>query len=40
MDYDVFYKGMIIGNVQAVCLAEALVIAQLVYGDEVTVELT
>ena len=39
MDYDVFYKGKIIGNIQAENDFEALKLAIAIYGDEVLVEL-
>lgn len=39
MDYDVIYKGTIIGNIQAASDAEALRNARAIYGAEVTVEL-
>ena len=40
MDYDIFYKGGIIGNIQAGSDAEAKKNAKKIYGPEVTVERT
>ena len=38
MDYDVIYKGIVIGNIQASSDAEAKRNAQAMYGSKVTVE--